>query len=362
MTSDEFNPTRLDLARRRRGFTKRYLASQIGVTPIALSAYGRGDYAPSNETVLKLSRVLGFPTKFFFGDDLDEIPEAAASFRASSKLSAREKHEGLAAGEIARMISDWLADRFILPPVSVPRLEGMEPEAAAESVRSEWGLGVQPVENMIQVLELHGIRVFSLVHETRHLDAFSFWRSDIPYVFLNTEWSGERSRMDAAHELGHLVLHWNDDLRGANSERDAKRFAAAFLMPRESVIADAPKVPVLHEIMRAKHYWGVAITALTYRMHELKLISDWQYHALFQQMSRLGYRVREPEPMESETSGVLDQIFSALANDGISMPRIADDLGIMPEELYEHVFQLTLTPVVASPQGSQHSSRPFGWN
>ena len=33
------------------------------------------------------------------------------------------------------------------------------------------------------------------------MDAYSFWRRGVPYVFLNTMKSAERSRMDAAHEL-----------------------------------------------------------------------------------------------------------------------------------------------------------------
>ncbi len=64
-------------------------------------------------------------------------------------------------------------------------------------------------------------------------------------MFLSTDKSGERGRFDAAHELGHLVLHGeHEDPRREDeisqrpcAEAEANRFAAAFLMPRSSVLA-----------------------------------------------------------------------------------------------------------------------------
>jgi hypothetical protein len=49
--------------------------------------------------------------------------------------------------------------------------------------------------------------VFSLALDAAEVDAFSMWRQSTPYVFLNTKKSAEHGRFDAAHELGHLVLH-----------------------------------------------------------------------------------------------------------------------------------------------------------
>ena len=68
-------------------------------------------------------------------------------------------------------------------------------------IRSMWGIGERPIRNTIHLLELHGVRVFALAAETAVVDAYSFWRNDVPYILLNTGKSAERSRMDAAHEL-----------------------------------------------------------------------------------------------------------------------------------------------------------------
>jgi hypothetical protein len=47
-----------------------------------------------------------------------------------------------------------------------------------------------------------------------------------------------RGRFDAAHELGHLVMHGHErPLPGPEAEREANQFASAFLMPRADVVA-----------------------------------------------------------------------------------------------------------------------------
>ena len=76
------------------------------------------------------------------------------------------------------------------------------------------------------------MRVFSLAENTKNVDAFSCWRNDEPYVFLNTFKSTERSRFDSAHELGHLVLHRHG---GAKQGRSAEYEAHLFAVWKEGV-------------------------------------------------------------------------------------------------------------------------------
>ena len=87
----------------------------------------------------------------------------------------------------------------------------MDPETAAEVVRAEWNLGEQPIPNLVPLLEVHRVRVFSLTQECREVDAFSLWLRQ-PFVFLNTQKSAEHSRFDAALELSHLVMHGHHEI------------------------------------------------------------------------------------------------------------------------------------------------------
>jgi Zn-dependent peptidase ImmA (M78 family) len=196
---------------------------------------------------------------------------------------------------------------------------------------------------MVRLLESNGVRVFSLAEDNRDLDAISFWRDGKPYVFLNTRKSAERSRFDAAHELGHLVMHQHGAPNGRTPEYEANAVASAFLMPKTSVMAFAPRNPTLPMLVKAKHGWGVSVAALAVRMHDLGLLSEWHYRSLSIQIQTHGYREREPEPAPREMSEVWPQIFSALKAEGIGRSHIASTLAWPLKELRALIFQLVLS-------------------
>jgi Zn-dependent peptidase ImmA (M78 family)/transcriptional regulator with XRE-family HTH domain len=329
--------------------TKRALAEAASISTRSLSAYesDNTDQTPSAETVQRLARALGFPENYFTGPDLPEPRLAAASFRALSTLTARQQKQAFASAWFACSLATWITDAFVLPDVDVPKLTGVDPETAAEAVRQEWGLGQRPISNMVHLLEACGVRVFSLTDECAEIDAYSFWNGDgLPYVFLNTLKSAERSRMDAAHELGHLVLHWGHDrARGRDAETEAKRFGSAFLMPRGSVLAEARAGARLSHLLQDKRRWGVSAAALAYRMHDLGLLSDWQYRSIYIEISEKGYRRNEPNSMPRESSQVLRKVFSALSDEQVGRAHVAETLQIPVDELDMVVFGLALTPV-----------------
>ena len=204
-----FTPEKLTLARERRGLSRSGLAAEAGIAERSVRAYESGDDIPRDTAVAALAAALRVPPEFFAGPALEGLGEHAASFRAASKLPAYRRRAALAAGAFAIHVAEYLAERFVLPHVTIPDLEGYDPEVAADSLRAAWGLGSGPAANMVHLLEAHGALVFALAEDCRELDAFSFWRWERPFVMLNTIKSAERGRLDAAHELAHLVLHRN---------------------------------------------------------------------------------------------------------------------------------------------------------
>ncbi len=334
--------------------TKKSLADAVGLSVRSVTEYEAGRQIPSTSTVGALSSVLRFPEDFFCAPELDEFPLNAASFRALSTMSSRQRNQATAAGELAFQLSDWIDRGFELPSVDVPKLRGIEPEAAADFVRRQWGLGQKSIQNMVHLLEAHGVRVFSLAEECREVDAYSCWRPEnaTPYVFLNTMKTAEHSRMDAAHELGHLVLHWRHETpRGREVELEANAFASAFLMPRESVLASAPHDPTLGQVDRAKTQWRVSSLALVYRMHKLDMLSDWHYRSLCIAISKRG-RTIEVNGVERETSQVLAKVLSTLRADGVPRAEIARQLTIPVEELEKLVFGLVMSGITGQAASS----------
>jgi|HubBroStandDraft_3_1064219.scaffolds.fasta_scaffold07084_4 Zn-dependent peptidase ImmA (M78 family) len=341
-----FNPKRFAFARRRRGLSKRLLCDLTGASTRAITAYESAERTPSQETIEQFSRALLFPPEFFCGDDIDEFGGDSASFRSLSRMTAGQREAALAGGALAVRLGRWIEERFALPVCTVPDFhEGSHPEGAAVSLRTAWGIGERPISNMIHLLEAHGVRVFSLVEDCREVDAFSLWDGSTPYILLNTGKTPERSRFDAAHELGHLVLHRHGTMTGRTAEEQANSFASAFLMPRAAIIARAPATPSLRTIMAAREFWGVSTVAYAFRLHKVAMLSDWYYHQIMRKLSAMGLRSGETESRPRETSQILRKIFEDLRANGTPKAGVARQLEIYPEELDKLIFGLVMTGI-----------------
>lgn len=357
-----FTPSRLTLARQRRGMTIVQLASQIGLTAQSLSNAERGRQDPSAATVARIAESLRFPIEFFSSSDLEELEDIQVSFRARSKTSAKAKNAVKSAARIGVELKQWIDERFVSPAPDVPSIDAhMSPELAAEHVRARWGLGpMQSVPNCVHLLEAKGISIFSLPPEYRDVDAFSFWWREKPFVVLSTTKSAERSRFDAAHELGHLVMHRNEDYNRdwRLAEREANRFSSAFLMPRSSILAYMPRPATTDRIVRNKRRWKVAAMALAYRLHELEILSEWTYRQVIVELGRLGYRSAEPGGIVRETSLFLAKVFGALREDRIPFAAVARDLKVEPDELRHLTFGLVVRAAGAEVSTALDDRRP----
>src|ERR1700761_8041563 len=99
----QLNPSRLDLARRRRGTKKTELASALGVTPRMLNQYERGGTEASDLVIEKMATALGFPVKFLTGDDIEEPDPEGVSFRSLKSMTAAQQHQAIGSASLAVM-------------------------------------------------------------------------------------------------------------------------------------------------------------------------------------------------------------------------------------------------------------------
>ena len=330
-----FNHTRLSLARMRRRLTNKGLAEQAGVAALTITRLEKGENEPDEETIAKIAAALRYPPEFFYGEDLDVMPPDAVSFRSLTKMTAKERNAAISAGSLGLHLSHWVEERFFLPDNCLLDLSHeTDPDAAATSQRQHWSLGVKPIGHMIRLLEAHGVRVFSLSEDTASVDAFSFWQDDKPFMFLNNFKTAEHSIFDAAHELGHLVMHkhaGNKDARAA--EREANAFASALLMPRDDVRPQMPRLITVSTVLRAKARWRVSAMALAYRLRTLRLLSEWQYKSMCIELGRRGYRTGEPDGIEHEKSAVWSKILSQLWSERVTKSEVAAELHLPLDEL-----------------------------
>lgn len=345
------NPDRVELVRKRFGLTKSGFAKTLGVDRRTIQRFEAGEYDLPDACLEKLCEFSGFAAEYFSKPSPEFPNPESVSFRSLRSLTASKRDAAIAAGAIAFEFDDWVANEYERPPHNLIQADDATPAAAAAQLRAHWGMGMRPIRNVVNLLESRGIRVFSLVEETRHLDAYSLWRNDKPYVFLNTTKTAERSRFDACHELGHLIMHRHKGSAHASAEDEANEFASAFLMPPEDLLAETHWGMSLSDLISAKKRWGVSVSALNRSLHKLGRLSDWSYRgnyiALNKHLKELRDRnlaVDEPDSMLRETSQIWEKIFRDLWVRGIPLARVARKLGLPEKQLNDLLFGITAAP------------------
>ncbi|NIG74062.1 ImmA/IrrE family metallo-endopeptidase [Klebsiella sp. Ap-873] len=344
MKNMQLNPDRLKVARLRRKMTISSLASAAGLSSKSVAEYEKADglFAATQQTIELLATTLGYPSSFLCGSEVEFVDPSTVSFRSLKSMKAADQHAAEAAGSLGVIVNTFFESTFNLPDCNLPNLRGYEPEAAAEAVREKWGLGVKSIDNLIHLLEAHGVRVFSLSENTLDVDAFSFWKNDTPYIFLNTQKSGERSRFDAAHELGHLVLHRHGSPQGKNLEDEADNFASALLMPRRTVLGVKMAFPTLDGIISIKENWKVSSVALIVRMKNVGMLTEWQYRTLMVEATKKGLRKSEINGIVRERSLIFDKLLSALKSEDIDFNKLATILAVPIDELSNLLFKMAV--------------------
>lgn len=346
--------------------SKKGVAEALGVTSATIHRYETGATKPSDEVVAELSLKLEIPKEFFFGRDIDPPRQENVSFRGLASKTQKVMLAAQASGAMAYIFDDWISDRYdrITPDLPPEIKETVSPSTAASIVREHWRLGDKPIDNMVHLLEAKGIRVFSLAQNTKEVDAFSVWRDDVPYVFLNRFKSPERSRFDAAHELGHLIMHKHGGAAAIHKnspvEAEANSFAGAFLMPEADVRAVVTStVFSLDQVKMFKKRWRVSAAALVYRLNELGMISSARSNSFYVEMSRRGWLKNEPDSCTREQSYAWQQIIDDLRSQGITKNHIVTKTGVPMKEIEALLFGLANMfsidgEGVSTPRNSNH--------
>jgi len=305
--------SRVRQARRAAGMSLRDLAEKAGVSAMAISKYEREVIGPSASSIVKLARALSVKTEFFFRPARVSIKETC--FRKLSAAPRREMdqvrytvQEALERiQELERTMGKTRISPFKIPPGF--KNEAMilsDVERRAEELREDWSLGLDPIESVAETLEDHGVKVIILEMPER-IDGFSCmaqgsWvgASEVPVIVSRRGVCGDRQRFNMIHELGHLTLRIGDNV---NPEKACHRFASAFLVPGEAAIKELGHRRAalsFDELRILKRKYGMSIAAWIYRAKDLEIISGNTAQNLYKNISQMGWRKLEPDPIEPE--------------------------------------------------------------
>ena len=303
---------RLRKARLAAGLSLEGLAAKLErpITKQALSKYERGMSEPPLSRLEELAAALNVSVSALLTESAVDIRWVAYRKLARMTKSHQEQVTAAAAkqleGEVRLRELFHLGERHDLPgPIAVQHLSDCD--YAAATLRMRWNLGDRPVNSLIELIEEHGSAVLSWPDEWG-FDGLSGWANQTPVLVLNAAVPPDRLRLNAAHEIGHLVMESTGDAK--QDEQFAFRFAASFLVPAEAArheLGTHRRGLTLEELGLLKQRWGLSMQAWIRRAWDLEIISNDMYGRLNQQFRQAGWHRDEPFRYEASESPALFQ-------------------------------------------------------
>lgn len=334
------------LARRLARLPRTQLAEAVGISPAAITQFERGAARPTAPILAALALRVGTSEDFFrHGRPVPTLPAGAAHFRSLRSTPALSRDQAVAFAELAMDVIDALEQYIDLPTMDIPAL--IPPDhptradlaALANQVREALDVPAGPVAHVVRLLESHGAVVLRLPETLAgreldlRVDAFSTSATARPLVLLSPLKDDKaRSRFDAAHELGHLVLHHDAEPGNRILEAQAQTFAAEFLMPAEQIIDDLPRRVDWERLHAAKRRWGTSLRALVYRARALNVMSEASYRQANITLASQGNP--EPGPLgPPESPTLLGSAAELLEQTGTTLEHIAQAARLPDQQL-----------------------------
>lgn len=264
-----------------RGFSQQELADQIGVSKQMISRYEKGEATPSSTNLLKLSKSLRVKTDYFFKSDKVALGEL--NFRKKSTFS-KKKQDALQQLikmslenylEIESLLQIDYSFKNIIGQEKIKTLEDIEKVVLA--LRNEWEIGLDPIHNIIQLLEDQEIKVVELFDVDDSFDGLATFVNDkFPVIVVNGNFPVERKRFTLLHELGHLLLNLPEcELK--DEENYCNKFASEFLFPKKLVLKEfgvKRDLISVNELIEVQKKYGISIQAIIYRLVDAGIFTE----------------------------------------------------------------------------------------
>lgn len=362
----QINGERLKEARLFNHLTMNDLANKIGVSKQMISKYEHNKSDISSKIFQRLVQTLDFPLYFFTDTEKIAYKDEGTFYRSRLTATQSEKQPSKTYKKAAAYLRDYFESYIDFPELDVNlELEESPPEAG-NILRKMWKLDDQPIVDIVELMEQHGLIVVDVDFGSNKIDARSGYievGNQRYYIVLvnNKMQNFFRNQFTLAHELGHYAMHAKlyhpqEDLLGQDYrsiENEANTFASAFLMPKASFTDDVlrDRHISLDTFVNLKSKWNVSIAAMVHRAHNLDLINDSEYVKIQKQISYRGWRTKEimdDEKVMSRPQALL-QAFELLEEHDIVHPNTLNDAlreiyGIVfPNKVLSQVLGIDLT-------------------
>lgn len=192
----------------------------------------------------------------------------------------------------------------------------------------------EPIHSVIEVLEAFGIRTMEMPTELA-IDGFAARLGDESVVILNPSSANDRCRLNAGHELGHVLFGDCDSGQPTTKEMDNRAFEfASYLLIPPSQLREAFKGRSAVKLVQAKEKYGISMAAMIFRAEKQGVIDAQTTKKLWIQFSRRGWRANEPGKVRADRAIRFERLLDqALAEKKLTWNDASEVTGIKQADL-----------------------------
>lgn len=326
-------PIRLKQARIMRGLSMADLCQKANnsISKQSISKYESGKMMPDSSSLILLSKALDVKIDYFFRAYSVSIENI--EFRKKSKLKIKQ------IDSTKEIVKDRLERYF-----EIEELNGIKPEFkfpfsntfiqdeddvrhAACKVKEDWELGEDGINNLIEILEENKIKVIEIDAPMSFDGLSGCVNGNSPLIVLNKNFEIERKRFTALHELGHLLLSFDESINDKDKERFCNLFASEMLISSEvfsKKIGTNRRDISLCELIDIQIQFGISIDALMYKARELNIITESRFKAFQKKKSvieQFKQSVEKSRSKEERSNRFARLVYRALASEIISISK-----------------------------------------
>ena len=292
------NLARLILARESKDLRQQDMADKLNMPKSTYHRIEKQELQPPGNLAIRAAEITGYPLSFFHAPGIRTLDPIGS--RRRLKVAQSYINRNHANVHIIRLHVEQLTSELHIKPPKLPRIEITEtftPADAAKRLRQLWHLPEAPIDNLTDVVEKHGIPVYTFPFSTERLDSHVIYTEDNrPIIFINATHTADRQRFSLAYQLAHVVLKFLSGRDEDENSHEANRFAAEFLMSEKGIREDLKDVEhVTFSLLGdLKSRWKTSMISLLYRTVQHGFTTENQKRYLINQLNEQKLRRLEP--------------------------------------------------------------------
>lgn len=310
----------------------------LSLSHSSIANYEKSAGFPGVDIIGALAMVYDRPINWFFEAGL---PLTGIRYRfLSSKTGVKERHQFECQSQYWLESYIRLENRLGQPLISKGnrRLDfapSVSAQEAAKEVRRNFKLrDNDPIPSVIEILEAFGIRTMEMPTELA-IDGFAARLGDEPVVILRPTAANDRCRLNAGHELGHVLFGDCDSGQPTTQDMDNRAFEfASYLLISPSQLEEAFAGRSAVKLVQFKERYGISMAAMIFRAEKQGIIDSQTTKRLWIQFSRRGWRANEPGKVRADRAIRFERLLDqAISEKALSWNEASTITGLTAQEL-----------------------------